>query len=204
MRYLCKGEIVLVHQYKLNGFNIVLDTCSGAVHVVDEVAYDIIELFPEKSTEEIVKELPPKPVGKGSELDYQKAVEYYSALALSIRNKEGESQSFAKTLLKTASLHAKLGHKKDTETLLDRVLYLGAKDGMFTVEFGRLCDRAGRIYAEAGSRDKAEFALRQAYQIQATAGKCMTKEGHSLLLRLLQEKGDETAYLSVKNGEKLE
>jgi hypothetical protein len=32
----------------------------------------------------------------------------------------------------------------------------------------------------------------------------MTKEGHSLLLRLLQEKGDETAYLSVKNGEKLE
>ena len=75
---------------------------------------------------------------------------------------------------------------------------------MFTVEFGRLCDRAGRIYAEAGSKEKAEFTLRQAYQIQATAGKCMTKEGHSLLLRLLQEKGDENAYLSVKNGEKLE
>jgi hypothetical protein len=84
------------------------------------------------------------------------------------------------------------------------VLYIGAKDGMFTLEFGRLCDRAGRIYAEAGSQDKAEFTLRQAYQIQASAGKCMTKEGHSLLLRLLQEKGDETAYLSVKNGEKLE
>ena len=61
-----------------------------------------------------------------------------------------------------------------------------------------------RAYAEAGSQDKAEFTLRQAYQIQASVGKCMTKEGHSLLLRLLQEKGDETAYLSVKNGEKLE
>ena len=27
----------MVHQYKLNGYNIVLDTCSGSVHVVDEV-----------------------------------------------------------------------------------------------------------------------------------------------------------------------
>ena len=161
-------------------------------------------LYLAEKIEEIVKELPPKPEGKGNELDYQKAVEYYRALALSIRNKEGESQAFAKALLKTATFHAKLKHKKDTETLLDRVLYIGAQEGMFTVEFGRLCDRAGRIYAEAGSKEKAEFTLRQAYQIQATAGKCMTKEGHSLLLRLLQEKGDENAYLSVKNGEKLE
>ena len=27
----------MVHQYQLNGYNIVLDTCSGSVHVVDEV-----------------------------------------------------------------------------------------------------------------------------------------------------------------------
>ncbi len=45
----------MVHQYKLNGYNIVLDTCSGSVHVVDEVAYDIISMYKEKSTEEIVK-----------------------------------------------------------------------------------------------------------------------------------------------------
>ncbi len=44
----------MVHQYKLNGYNIVLDTCSGSVHVVDEVAYDIIALYPEKNPEEIV------------------------------------------------------------------------------------------------------------------------------------------------------
>ena len=44
----------MVHQYKLNGFNIVLDTCSGSVHAVDEVAYDIISLFPEKTEDEIV------------------------------------------------------------------------------------------------------------------------------------------------------
>ena len=47
----------MVHQYKLNGFNIVLDTCSGGVHVVDEVAYDMIALYPEKSSEEIIAEM---------------------------------------------------------------------------------------------------------------------------------------------------
>ena len=45
----------MVHQYKLNGYNIVLDTCSGSVHVVDEVAYDIISMYKEKSAEEIVE-----------------------------------------------------------------------------------------------------------------------------------------------------
>ena len=47
----------MVHQYKLNGYNIVLDTCSGAIHVVDEVAYDIIDLYKEKSVDEIVSEM---------------------------------------------------------------------------------------------------------------------------------------------------
>ena len=43
----------MVHQYKLNGYNIVLDTCSGSVHVVDDVAFDIIALYKEKSAKEI-------------------------------------------------------------------------------------------------------------------------------------------------------
>ena len=45
----------MVHQYKLNGYNIVLDTCSGSVHCVDEVAYDIIEMYKSHTKEEIVK-----------------------------------------------------------------------------------------------------------------------------------------------------
>ena len=45
----------MVHQYKLNGYNIVLDTCSGSVHAVDEVAYDIIAMYKEKSADEIVE-----------------------------------------------------------------------------------------------------------------------------------------------------
>lgn len=44
----------MVHQYKLNGYNIVLDTASGSVHTVDEVAYDIIALYKDHSEEEII------------------------------------------------------------------------------------------------------------------------------------------------------
>ena len=35
----------MIHQYQLGGFNIVLDVCSGSVHVVDEAAYDMIALY---------------------------------------------------------------------------------------------------------------------------------------------------------------
>ena len=45
----------MVHQYKLNGYNIVLDTASGSVHAVDEVAYDIIEMYKKATAEEIVE-----------------------------------------------------------------------------------------------------------------------------------------------------
>ena len=47
----------MVHQYKLNGYNIVLDTCSGSVHTVDEVAYDIIAMYKTNTKEEIVAEI---------------------------------------------------------------------------------------------------------------------------------------------------
>ena len=44
----------MVHQYKLGGYNIVLDTCSGSVHTVDDVAYDIISMYKSSSAREIV------------------------------------------------------------------------------------------------------------------------------------------------------
>ena len=44
----------MVHQYQLNGYNIVLDTCSGSVHVVDDVAYDVIALYADHTPDEIV------------------------------------------------------------------------------------------------------------------------------------------------------
>ena len=50
----------MIHQYQLGGYNIVLDVCSGSVHVVDEVAYDIISLFEEKSKEAVLSAIKEK------------------------------------------------------------------------------------------------------------------------------------------------
>lgn len=38
----------MVHLYKNNGYNIVLDVNSGSIHVVDDVVYDVLELLKEK------------------------------------------------------------------------------------------------------------------------------------------------------------
>ena len=45
----------MIHAYKQLGLNIVLDVCSGSVHVVDEVAYDIIEMYENNDTEKIIE-----------------------------------------------------------------------------------------------------------------------------------------------------
>ncbi|MDO4793377.1 MAG: thioether cross-link-forming SCIFF peptide maturase [Filifactor alocis] len=50
----------MIHQYKLNGYNIVLDVHSGSVHAVDEVAYDIIAWYREYGREEIVEKIQEK------------------------------------------------------------------------------------------------------------------------------------------------
>ncbi len=47
----------MIHQYKLNGYNIVLDIYSGAVHCVDDVAYDIIEMYEKTPKDEIVSRM---------------------------------------------------------------------------------------------------------------------------------------------------
>ena len=44
----------MIHQYQLGGYNIVLDVCSGSVHVVDEVAYEIIARFESEDRENIL------------------------------------------------------------------------------------------------------------------------------------------------------
>ena len=47
------GDNIMIHAYKMNGYNIILDQNSGCVHSVDEVAYDIITSYKEKSKDEI-------------------------------------------------------------------------------------------------------------------------------------------------------
>lgn len=47
----------MIHQYKQCGYNIVLDICSGAVHIVDDIAYDIISLYENKEKDEVIAEI---------------------------------------------------------------------------------------------------------------------------------------------------
>lgn len=47
----------MIHQYKNNGYNIVLDVNSGSVHVVDDVCYDVIANYEDNTHEEILDKL---------------------------------------------------------------------------------------------------------------------------------------------------
>lgn len=70
----------MIHQYKSNGYNIVLDVNSGSVHVVDDLSYEIISMFEADSKEEIISKL---------RVDYDEAeiVEAYSEIA-SLKDQE--------------------------------------------------------------------------------------------------------------------
>ena len=60
----------MIHRYQLNGYNIVLDVCSGSVHVVDEAAYDLIGLYEDHTWEEAVAQIAAKyPQIERSELE---------------------------------------------------------------------------------------------------------------------------------------
>lgn len=67
---------MMVHQYKNNGYNIVLDVNSGSVHVVDEIVYDMIPMYEGSGLEEITAELN----GRYKEEDIKEAYEEITEL----------------------------------------------------------------------------------------------------------------------------
>ena len=44
----------MIHRYKQGGLNIVLDVYSGGIHVVDDIAFEMIGLYEEKTEDEII------------------------------------------------------------------------------------------------------------------------------------------------------
>ncbi len=71
----------MVHQYTLGGYHIVLDVCSGALHVVDEVAYDVIASFENTDKQTLIKETAAKYAKKGvSESEIAECYEQVEAL----------------------------------------------------------------------------------------------------------------------------
>ena len=69
----------MIHQYKLNGYNIVLDIFSGSVHAVDEVAYDAIAMYENSTSDEIISALTAKYEGV-TEQDIRDCLEDIEAL----------------------------------------------------------------------------------------------------------------------------
>ena len=64
----------MIHQYKLNGYNIVIYVYSGSVHSVDEVAYDLIALFEAQPREQIIEDI----LAKYPQLSREEAEACYS------------------------------------------------------------------------------------------------------------------------------
>ena len=50
----------MIHRYTQGGINVVLDVYSGGIHVVDDIAFEMIGLYEEKSKDEIVELLSKK------------------------------------------------------------------------------------------------------------------------------------------------
>ncbi len=70
----------MIHQYKLNGYNIVLDVCSGSIHLVDEIAYDLIAGYESENRAALIARLAAQYVGKTNETELSEAYDQLTAL----------------------------------------------------------------------------------------------------------------------------
>ena len=70
----------MVHQFKLLGYNIVMDVCSGSIHVVDDVAYDIISLFEDHDRAQVLAAIREKYAGN-LEITEEDCAECYDQVA---------------------------------------------------------------------------------------------------------------------------
>lgn len=72
----------MIHKFKLNGFDIVLDVNSGGVHIVDELTYDLLDNveppFAESCPESVVEKLSRSYPKDEIESCYQEIVELYN------------------------------------------------------------------------------------------------------------------------------
>ncbi len=70
----------MIHQYKLNGYNIVLDVCSGSIHLVDEIAYDLIAGYETEDREALVARLAAQYSDRTNEAELNEAWDQITAL----------------------------------------------------------------------------------------------------------------------------
>ncbi len=70
----------MIHQYKLNGYNIVLDVCSGSIHLVDEIAYDLIAGYETENRDALISRLAKQYAGKTDAAELNQAYDQLTAL----------------------------------------------------------------------------------------------------------------------------
>ena len=85
----------MIHQYQMDGLNIVLDVCSGGVHLVDEIAYDMIALYQDRSREEILAAMAEKYGGRADVTPAELAACYDEITALKEAGQLFSEDSFA-------------------------------------------------------------------------------------------------------------
>ncbi len=67
----------MIHQYKFADYNIVLDICSGSVHVVDDIAYDIISAFENAPKDAVIADT----AAKYPDIPQEEIAECYDAVS---------------------------------------------------------------------------------------------------------------------------
>lgn len=100
----------MIHKYELNGYYIVLDVNSGAVHVVDELVYNLLDFVDEKFTEEQLSKAIENLKNKFSEQDIKDAFEdlkelYNLGQLFSSDDYEKYANMMVKSPIKSMCLH---------------------------------------------------------------------------------------------------
>ncbi len=104
----------MIHGYKLNGYNIILDVFSGSVHNVDDLAYDIILMYEKSDKEKIISEMlkkykNDKSVNRQEILDVFSDIEELKAQKKLFTNDIYENKAFdfknRNTVIKALCLH---------------------------------------------------------------------------------------------------
>ena len=148
----------MIHTYQLNGFNMVIDAASGAVHSVDEVAYDAITMIDEavRSSEggaaevfacaEILADVASKIAQKHgiSEEDAKETIddiaELYSGRLLWSEDpfeKAADEIKIKQSVLKAICLHVAHGCNMDCEYCFAGKGDYSGKSGIMSAEVGK-------------------------------------------------------------------
>ena len=93
----------MVHQYKSNGFNIILDVNSGSIHAVDDLSYDMIAMYETNSKEEIINAM----LDKYGKVDPSITKEELEEVILEIEQLKEDGALFTEDTYKTPILDFK-------------------------------------------------------------------------------------------------